>query len=885
MYRLTLLFFITTSLFSPQVIAQTATAMLTKKVYQTYLISKDQSPEIDGRLDDALWQDKTHWESGFVQRLPDENATPSEQTSFKLVYDASYLYVGIQCHNYNASQINQRMSRRDGYNGDWVEVIFDSYHDLRSAFSFSVSAAGVKSDKSISLNGTKEDLVWNPIWYAKSSVQADGWTAEMKIPLSQLRFGNQEKQVWGLQLQRRLLANEELSVWQRVPQSAAGWVSEFGELHGLNHLKQQRQLEIQPFAVGWLNTFEKDPANPYRNSNSKNVNFGLDGKVGITNDLTLDFTVNPDFGQVEADPAAIALDGFQLFFEEQRPFFVENKNIFDYRFSAPNIGGSYSSDNLFYSRRIGRSPQRQVSLAGGEYVEAAQQTTILGAIKLSGKTKKGLSVGVLESVTAPEYAEIAGNNGVRHQLIEPMTNYFVGRIQQDFNNRNTFVGGIITSVQRDNREATSFLHRAAHTGGLDILHQWKNRAWYVGGSLVMSHVNGSHEAIQRTQQSIPHLFHREDVDHVTLDTTRTSLTGTGGQIKLGRAGNGRIQFESGLSWRSPELELNDLGFMREADIIQNHLHVAYVSANSFGIFRSASIGYKHWINWDFEENLNYIDWDIELNGTFRNNWSGTFGVFSQPHIYSKSLLQGGPRVFLSDQYGAWWAANSDTRKKLVVSYNGWTKTGGAGSYYLLENAFDITYQPFDRLSTSFAPKYTTVLNRLQYNELQQYDGDNRYITSWLDQHTLSFQLRLNFIINANLAVQYYGEPFISTGKYRDFSYVANPLVSVEEGQLSTFSLEQLAQGAGGKTYHIDENSDGAVDYTIKKPDFSLARFRSNLVVRYEYIPGSEVYLVWSQAMSDSGVLRNNIVDGFREQVIDQMADNTLLVKLTYRFRR
>ncbi|MEM9673122.1 MAG: DUF5916 domain-containing protein [Bacteroidota bacterium] len=858
-----------------------------KKIYTTAAITNYLIPEVDGKLDEAVWyqDENSTWATDFIQRMPNENTTPSEQTSFKIVYDSKYLYIGIRCYDATPDQINSRMSRRDGFNGDWVEVVFDSYHDLRSAFSFTVSAAGVKSDKSISLNGAKEDLAWNPIWYTKSDVNQHGWTTEMKIPLSQLRFGDSPQQVWGLQVQRRLLRKEELSTWQRVPLNAPGWVSEFGELHGLINLKPQQQLEIQPFAVGSVQTFEKEPLNPYRNENITSMNFGLDGKVGVTNDLTLDFTVNPDFGQVEADPAAIALDGFQLFFEEQRPFFVENKNIFDYRFSAPIIGGIYSSDNLFYSRRIGRSPQAHVSPLPGEYVSANQQTTILGAVKFSGKTNKGLSVGVLESVTAPEYAEISGDEGVRRQLIEPTTNYFVGRVQQDFNHRNTFIGGIFTAVNRDNNEYTNFLHESAYTGGVDIMHQWKDRTWYLSANLVMSHVKGSRKAILRTQTSIPHLFQREDASYATLDSTRTSLTGTGGDIKFGKAGNGHVQFESGLTWRSPGLELNDIGFMREAGVIQHYFGITYSSINSFGAFRNASVGYKHWINGDFDGNLNYIDWDIELNATFKNNWSATFGVFSQPHNYSNSLLQGGPRIQLAKQYGTWWGVTSDTRKKLFASYSGWTKMGGSGSYYLLENSIGLTYQPVDRLSVSLRPKYTTINHRLQYNETQQYQGEPRYITSMLDQRTFSLPLRFNLVINANLAIQYYSEPFITTGKYRNFSYVAYTLSSIENDQLHFFTADQLSKDAISGDIEVDENRDGASDYHVSNPDFSFAQFRSNLVLRYEYRPGSEIFLVWSQGVSDRGMPRNNLTEGLKEQVFRKTLDNTFLIKMTYRFHK
>ena len=768
------------------------------------------------------------------------------------------------------------MSRRDGYEGDWVEVSLDGYHDLRTAFSFSVSAAGVKSDQLISENGQGMDPAWNPIWYAQAHVHDQGWSAEMKIPFSQLRFSNELIQVWGLQIERRTLRKEERSVWQRIPQDASGWVSEFGELHGIRNIKPQAQLELQPFTV---TAIETDPE-----GHQGSVMVGIDGKVGITNDLTMDFTINPDFGQVEADPAAIALDGFQLFFREQRPFFIENKNIFDYRFYTPIIGSVYSSDNLFYSRRIGRSPQGNQRISSAFLKDVPQQTTILGAAKLSGKTKKGLSIGIMESLTGNEYAHLSNQNSEEDLLVEPLTNYFVARLQKDYNNRNTFLGGMVTSVVRSTNESTHFLHQTAHTGGIDFKHQWKNRSWYFGANMVMSHITGSAAALLETQESIVHLFQRPGGAHINIDSSKTRMTGTGGDIKLGKAGEGHLQFETGVTWRSPELELNDIGFLREADLIQHYFGVTYRSTNAFGGFRKASIGYKHWLNWDFSGNLNYIDWDIELNGTWQNNWSGTVGFFSQPHIYSKSLLQGGPRLLLSDQYGFWWALNSDTRKKLYITYNGWTKMGDTGSYYLLENGISVHFQPINRFRFAFSPRFTMIRHRLQFNQHISWENQNRHIVSWLDQNTLSFAFRADLVINANMALQYYGEPFISSGAYHRLGYITQPLNDSQDGQIHYFDSNTTLPESE-LFYAIDENKDGQMDYKIQNPDFTFFQFRSNLVYRWEYRPGSELFLVWNQGIVNQSMVPGNIVGKLRRQLFSQNLNHTFLIKMTYRFHR
>ncbi|MEM0932763.1 MAG: DUF5916 domain-containing protein, partial [Bacteroidota bacterium] len=390
--------------------AQDSTQVVPKKIYVTRPVAENEPPSIDGLLNDLVWN-TVDWTGDYVELQPDENTPPSYQTKFKIVYDSKYLYIGVRCYDAEPDKIVRRLSRRDGFDGDWVEFNIDSYHDKRTAFSFTVTAAGVKGDEFVSNNGNNWDGSWNPIWYTKTNMDDEGWTAELKIPLSQLKFSGAEDQVWGLQSTRRFFRAEERSLWQRKPIDQPGWVSEFGELHGLKNIEPQKQLEIQPYTVTSGETYEAEEGNPFRDGTENDITVGLDAKIGITNDLTLDLTVNPDFGQVEADPSAIALDGFQIFFREQRPFFVENKNIFDFNVSQSEAGNTFGFDNVFYSRRIGRSPQGSPDTADNEFVEQPDNTPIIGAAKFSGKTKDGWAIGVLESVTAKRYASIVDDTG------------------------------------------------------------------------------------------------------------------------------------------------------------------------------------------------------------------------------------------------------------------------------------------------------------------------------------------------------------------------------------------------------------------------------------------------------------------------------------------
>ena len=862
--------------------AQDSTTVVPKRIYTTKALSGEKPPVIDGIMDEISWNG-VEWENDFIENRPDENTPPSNQTRFKITYDQKYIYIGIQCLDSLPEKIVKRLSRRDSFDGDWVGVFIDSYYDKRTAFGFIVSAAGVKGDVFESNNGGNEDDSWNPIWYTKTSIDADGWIAEMKIPLSQLKFGKSEEQVWGMEVMRRHFREEERSVWQRIPPDTAGFISEFGELHGLFNLEPQKQLEIQPYSVASIKSYEAEEGNPFLDGSDGKITVGLDAKIGITNDLTMDLTINPDFGQVEADPSAIALDGFQIFFEEQRPFFVENKNIFDYRVSSSEAGNTFGSDNLFYSRRIGRSPQGYPETIDGEFVDQPENTNIIGAAKFSGKTKDGWSIGVLESVTAKKYATIDNNGQRRKEVVEPLTNYFVGRLQKDFNERNSYIGGIFTATNRDHlTEGLDFLHKSAFSGGLDFKHQWNERDWYLGGNIIWSHVKGSAEAIQITQESITHLFQRVGADHVEVDQDRTSLSGTGGNIQLGKIGNGHWKFETGATWRSPELEINDIGFQRRADDIRHYTWIGYQTLKPDNTFRKVGINYNHWSAWDFGGNHNSLMFNTNSWQNWKNNWFTNLGFNYEPISYSNFALRGGPRLRQSADISFWNGINMDQRKKLRFNFfhNGKKAVDDSNSSYNAE--FGITYQPINSLRISASPEYGINKDKLQYIDNLEVNGETRYLNGTIDQRTLSMSFRLNYTINPNLTIQYWGQPFISRGRYSDFKEVTNPLARDFNNRISPFFDNQIS--LTNDVYEVDDNLDGTTDFSFDNPDFSFVQFRSNLVVRWEYTPGSEIYLVWSQDLSQSGNPQEGLFNDLQDNIFNnEKPQNIFLIKATYRF--
>lgn len=855
--------------------------------YATKLILGTEIPSIDGKIDDQVWN-QVDWDCNFVQHRPNNGVAPSQQTKFKILYDENFIYVAFRCYDTSPDSIVKRLSRRDGFEGDWIGINFDSFHDLRSCYAFYVTAAGVKGDEFLSNDGGSSDDSYNPIWFTKTNVDSEGWTAEMKIPMSQLRFVEAENQVWGLQLVRKLFRKEERITWQKTPLDAAGWVSTFGELHGLQNLKPKRQIEIQPYVLAKADRYPKVEGNPFRSGKNASANFGLDGKVGISNALTLDFTINPDFGQVEADPASLTLDGFQIFFREQRPFFVENRNIFSFSVSPSEAGNTFYNDNLFYSRRIGKNPSGYPSLNGGEYASAPLNTTILGAAKVSGRTSNGWSLGILETVTDREYAEIDLNGERRDEIVEPLTNYFVARAQKDYNNANTSIGGIMTSTVRKIEGNLDFLHSSATTGGLDFQHRWKQKSWYVAGDVIASHVEGTKESIMGTQQSMRHLFQREGADHVAIDTTATSLTGTAGNLKIGKVGNGNLMFEGGVTWRSPELELNDLGFMRQADDIRHYFWSGYRWRKPFSIFNNAALNYNHWVIYDFEGNLNSAALNLNTSGNFKNFWAAGCGTNIVPYQFSNSVLRGGPRFRQIPSVNGWVWFQSADRKKIQIGGNGSYQASRDKAGEFLYSSLWMRYQPINALSITLDAGYNTGFNELQYVTTRTYNEKTDYIQARIDQEEIYASLRLNLTINPTLTIQYYGQPYISKGSYTNFKTVNDPLTAVYSEKVNKFSTGEItahhiSYSNESEQYSVDENGNGISDYSFGNPDYTFFQFRSNLVLRWEYRPGSELYLVWSQGNVQFGNDDRQTFNYLTEELTqNKNKGNTLLLKATFR---
>lgn len=850
---------------------------------RTYLTKKTaEAPTIDGLLDREVW-DQVEWSGDFIQSTPNDGDPPSQKTAFKILYDDNNIYVFVKAYDTEPDKISKLLARRDRFPGDFVEINIDSDLDQQTAFSFSASASGVIGDEAISQNGNNWDSSWDPIWYLKTSIDAEGWNAEFRIPLSQLRFGEKENHVWGIQVMRMLFRKEERSRWQEIPRDSPGMVHLFGELHGISNIKPKRQIDIVPYTLAKMERFEKEAGNPYADGINSRFALGVDGKIGITNDMTLDFTINPDFGQVEADPSEVNLSAFESYFSEQRPFFIEGKSIYDYRPSSGPVISDFNRDNLFYSRRIGRQPHFYPDLGDDEYADVPDATTILGAFKLSGKTKKGLSIGIMESVAAEETGKINYLGSERDVTAEPLTNYFVARIKQDFNKGKTTVGGMITAVNRDiNSQDLLFLPNSAYTGGLDFKHYWKERTYYVGLNTNFSNVRGDVEAISNLQNSSARYYQRPDADHLELDETKTELSGTAASLKFGKGGSGKWMFESSLTYRSPGFEINDIGYMRSSDVIHHGTWVGYYIRKPFGIFENFYLNNNYWGAMNFDGKLLYFAQNINFNTKLKNKWHFNGSFTHSGRNYSISALRGGPALLEPGKWSYNVNINSDQRKKLNLFLGFYLNRG------LLENTQSnslwsgFTYRPIDALSVSVEAEYSDYYKELQYITENEMDGYPRYIFGSIDQKTLGLSFRLNYNITPNLTIQYYGQPFTSTGKYSAIKQITNSQADSYIDRFEPFAENQISYSAADELYSVDEDRNGSVDYTFDQPNFNFAQFRSNLVVRWEYLPGSILYLVWSQGRTMSNSTSDFDFGQNLGDLFDVYPHDIFLLKFSYR---
>lgn len=838
-------------------------------VYNTMRLTTPK-PIIDGKLDDECWK-TGEWAGNWTQGIPNEGGKPTNPTELKILYDDRNLYVAFRAHDRQPDKIKRLAGTRDEFVGDMVGVNFDSYRDYRTGFEFTITAWGQKIDL-ILFNPDNWDVNWEAVWKGKVGLEDSAWVAELEIPFSQLRYSNKDEQVWGLHTWRWTSRLQEEDNWERQSKTGPGILYYFGELKGIKGLKKSHRLEIMPYSLGDLNTMEKTSGDPFtEKGRAFRGNLGLDAKVGISSNFTLDLTVNPDFGQVESDPSVMNLTAFETFYQEKRPFFLEGLTIFNYDFD---------NQNLFYSRRIGHAPSLNKSPTDNLFVKSPEMTTILSAVKFSGTTSDGLSVGFIQSLTGPEYAKISDRFGHSSTArVEPLTSYTVARIQKGFNAGTTVLGGMLTSTNRfGNSGELGFLADNAYTGGLDLLHRWNNKKYFLDAKLIGSFIDGSTKSIAALQESSARYFQRPDGGYLGFDTTRTGLGGAGGKLKVGK-GSGLWRYATGIVWLSPGIELNDIGYMTTVDEIDQQNEISYFVNKPVSIFRTYNIKLIQFNSWNF--NGTYLGAGANLSGLleFKNQWSFN-GIFvCHSSAFDTRVLRGGYDMKMPAGFLAMGSLNTDQSKHVTAGVTYIYKYLGNNSGVTNTINPVVSIRPFMQLKFSFAANYEDNRNDLQYVGMVSIPSGNRYLLGTINQKTLGLTFRIDLNITPEFSIQYYGSPFVSKGSYSEFKRVTDPRSVNYSDRFTILTNPVLTDGR----YYFDENNDLNPDYSVGNPDFNFHQFRSNLVAKWEYRLGSFIYLIWSSERTGYSDNPGTSIGNSFKQLKKVFPNNVFLVKLNYWF--
>jgi hypothetical protein len=841
---------------------------------------------IDGVLSEGVWQ--SPGSGGFTQRDPSDGQPATEATTVWIAFDRDNLYVAARLADSEPGKIVGRLGRRDeAIESDWLYVGFDPYHDRRSGFYFGVNPFGSIEDGTLS-NDEQTDATWDGIWESAARIDDGGWTVEIRVPFDQLRFRRREVQVWGVNFQRLIKRKNEEDHFAWVPKEESGLVSNFASLTGLTGIASGRRLEISPFALSKAQFSPAVPGDPFHTGHEVGAGAGFDLKGGLSSNLTLDLSVNPDFGQVEVDPAVINISDQETYYQEKRPFFIEGASIFNFGRGGPNVYRMFGWEDpgLFYSRRIGRSPQGRPDTPG--YFNMPDWTTILGAAKVTGKIGRDFNLGVISALTAREYATIDLDGARSTAEVEPFSHYGVARGLKEFDEGRSGLGFIATSVVRDLREASGLdasLSRSALSFGAD---GWtfldKDRGWALAGWGAVSAVHGSKEAMTALQLSSLHYFQRPDAPWVHVDENATSLSGWAGRLYINRQ-KGNIVFNAAVGAISPGFEANDIGYHTRGDLINGHVEAGYRELQPGRTFRTWAITASYYRNYDFGWNRigEYVY--LDGKGQFLNYWTATLHLDWEPPKYSHYLTRGGPMAFYPAGETIRGTLASDDRKPLIVRANGYYRYHPSGGYNYGIGA-GATWKPSPNLSLSVDPSYTWRYSQGQWvrqvtDPLKTSTYGVRYVMADIIAHTLDIESRISWTFTPRLSLQAYLQPYIGTGDFRAFK---------ELHAARTFDFDYYGDGnstiayAGG-IYTVDPDGAAgpAAPFTFADPDFSLKSLRGTVVLRWEYRPGSMLYFVWTQRRADYSdpgdfELWRDLGDLFRAP-----GENIFMIKFSYRF--
>jgi hypothetical protein len=835
-----------------------------------------EAPSIDGDPSEPLWLTGSLADL-FVQFEPDEGQPATERTEARVIYGSDALYVAFWAFDSEPARVVAPLSRRDqGSYTDRVHVIVDSYFDRRTAFHFALNPAGAKLD-AYQFEDVREDASWDAVWDGAARRTEFGWTAEFRIPYSQLRFGESTEQTWGIQFSRQIARKGETSHWAPISREVSGTVSQYGQLTGIRDLETPRRMELTPYSLARAEQSPGSPDDPFHSPTATELALGGDLKYGITGNLTLDVTVNPDFGQVEADPAQLNLTAFETYLPERRPFFLEGSNIYDFRLSMGD--GDGAGESLFYSRRIGRAPQGGVD-PSAQFADAPDRTRILGAAKVSGKTENGVSIGALYAMTRREQARLFTDQGeYLSQVVEPLTNYAVIRAQKDLREGRTAFGIIGTGTARDPEDAAALqLRSSAYTGGLDFRHRFGGNDWEASGYLVGSTVRGSEEAIARTQRSPARYFQRPDAEHVEYDPTRTSLDGWAGQWFVGKTAGGNWRVGTGGDVRSPGFEPNDIGFVRSVDFLSGFLWGAYDKSRGSERVNRWRVNGSVWASRNLGGEATGTGGNVSGNVQLKNFWTlfGWGGAGGEG--LDTRLLRGGPAFRTERRVNGGVGVSTDARKSANFGlHTGWMVRPESDSWSLSLSP-NVTWRPSDRATLRVGAQFSRRAEDRQWVRRVQGSGDglDYYAFGRLDQTTVGMTTRVDVAFTPSLSLQVYANPFVTAGDYQAFRRVDDPRAGA---YVARFAGLDATRGEDGRV-EADVDGDG-IPESLGTPDFNLRLFNSNVVLRWEYRPGSALFLVWSQARAHSASTGAFSLGEDTGALFGSPATNVFLVKFSY----
>jgi len=803
---------------------------------------------IDGRLDEPDWEDAAAT-TNFTQLDPEEGRPASERTDVRVLIDNEALYVGALMADAEPHAIVSRLARRDYSRSDtdWFSVSIDAYHDHLTAVEFSVTPAGSVVDASIGADGSR-DLSWDPVWASATHIDSRGWVAEIRIPLSQLRYTGQEDAVWGIQFTRRILRKQEIDLLAFTPKSGNADISRYGHLVGLGRVRAPRRLELLPYTSMRAEYTTVDPRSPFRDGRDVFGDAGFEVKYGVNSALTLDATVRPDFGQVEADPAVINLTDFEVRFDERRPFFVEGADQF--RFARYRPSGGSDFPQLFFSRRIGRPPSRTLSSSRFRYADVPAQTTILGASKVSGKPR-GWSVGILDAITDDEDAPYLDALGTRQTArVEPLANHLVARVSRELRSGDTAVGGLLTAVHRslDDPALTSLLRSNAYVVGADLSHSWQRRTWVADAAVIGSTVHGSPEAITLVQRASARYFQRPDAPHLQLDPSRTALSGHAEQIGLTKLAGVHWRGSIGYQQVSPGFDSNDLGFQRYADFRRLALTLDYRENRPGRYLRSWRVIGRSRRGWDFGGTL--VNNAVGMYGQtqFNNFWTVYGDISKDFETYDVRLTRGGPLATAPASMTYSLSVATDDRKAYQVngSWSYFRASAGTRSWstYIVTS---VNTSP--RVRVSVTPEVFGSHDVAQYttriaDPTAASTYGQRYVFAALDQRTFALPTRVDWALSRRLSLQVFAQPFVGSGRYSDYAEFSAPRTfrfDVYGGDRGT-----IARDTSG-AFSIDPDGSGpAPSFTLFDPGFNVRTVRTSLVLRWEYQPGSTVFVAFQR---------------------------------------